>query len=30
MLQTTEYNREKAVAYAVEWAYRRNPRYLDF
>ena len=30
MLQTTEYQREKAVAYAVEWAYRRNPRYLDF
>ena len=30
MLQITVYNREKAVAYATEWAYRRNPRYLDF
>lgn len=25
-----EYNREKAVAYANEWAYRRNPAYFDF
>lgn len=24
------YNREKAVAYAHKWAYRRNPAYLDF
>lgn len=24
------YNREKAVAYAHEWAYRRNPKYYDF
>lgn len=24
------YNREKAVAYAQYWAYRRNPEYLDF
>ena len=27
---TFDYNREKAVAYADEWAYRRNPRFLDF
>ncbi len=25
-----EYNRAAAVAYAREWAYRRNPRYYDF
>ena len=24
------YNRENAVLYAQEWAYRRNPRYFDF
>lgn len=24
------YNRGNAVAYAKEWAYRRNPRYFDF
>lgn len=24
------YNRDAAVAYAKEWAYRRNPRYFDF
>ena len=24
------YDREAAVAYAHEWAYRRNPKYLDF
>lgn len=24
------YNREKAVAYAHEWAYARNRRYMDF
>jgi hypothetical protein len=24
------YDREKAVAYAHEWAYRRNPRFYDF
>ena len=24
------YNRENAVAYAHEWAYRRNPRFYDF
>jgi hypothetical protein len=24
------YHREKAVAYAHQWAFRRNPRYLDF
>lgn len=25
-----EYNREAAVAYARQWAYRRNPRFYDF
>lgn len=25
-----EYNREKAVAYAHKWAYRRNPEYYNF
>lgn len=25
-----QYNRESAVAYAHEWAYKRNPSYLDF
>lgn len=30
MLTTTRYNREMAVAYAKEWALRRNPKYLDF
>lgn len=25
-----EYNREKAVAYAHQWAYGRNSRYFDF
>lgn len=24
------YNREKAVAYARKWAYKRNPRFYDF
>ena len=24
------YNRDAAVEYATEWAYRRNPRYFDF
>ena len=24
------YNRDKAVAYAHEWVFRRNPRYYDF
>lgn len=24
------YNREKAVAYAHKWAFKRNPAYLDF
>lgn len=24
------YNREKAVAYAHEWVYRRNPKFYDF
>lgn len=25
-----EYNRQAAVRYATEWAYRRNPQYFDF
>lgn len=29
-LREVSYNREAAVAYANEWAYKRNPRYLDF
>ena len=24
------YNRDRAVAYATEWAYRRNPQFFDF
>ena len=24
------YNREKAVEYAVKWAYKRNPKFYDF
>lgn len=30
MLLTVPYHWERAVAYARTWAYRRNPRYLDF
>lgn len=30
MLQVFQYNRKAAVNYANEWAYRRNPKYLDF
>lgn len=29
-MTTVPYNREKAVAYAAEWAFRRNPRYMSF
>lgn len=29
-MQEIVYNRERAVAYAHEWAYRRNPQYFDF
>lgn len=29
-LKETIYEREKAVAYANQWAYRRNPRFYDF
>lgn len=29
-LVNIEYDREKAVAYAHYWAYRRNPRFYDF
>lgn len=30
MLITERYDRAAAVAYAHEWAYKRNPRYADF
>lgn len=30
MLLKKRYNRKKAVAYAFEWAYLRNPKYYDF
>lgn len=29
-LQVYPYNRQAAVAYAREWAYRRNPKFYDF
>ncbi len=29
-LQLASYDREKAVQYANQWAYRRNPRFYDF
>lgn len=29
-MREIEYDRETAVAYAKEWAYRRNPHYYDF
>lgn len=29
-MQTFEYNRRAAVAYAVKWAYFRNPKYMEF
>lgn len=29
-LKEIPYDREKAVAYAHEWAYRRNPKYYNF
>ena len=29
-MRQINYNRQKAVAYAKEWAHKRNPRYLDF
>ena len=29
-MQTVPYNRERAVAYADAWAFRRNPKYSDF
>lgn len=28
--KTIEYDRDKAVQYAHEWALKRNPKYLDF
>lgn len=30
LLKLYDYNREKALEYAHEWAFKRNPRYLDF
>lgn len=30
ILKEAPYDREAAVAYANEWAYRRNPRFYDF
>lgn len=29
-MRRIEYNREKAVAYASQWAFKRNPKYYDF
>ena len=29
-MTTIEYNRQAAVDYAREWAFRRNLRYFDF
>ncbi len=29
-MRQKDYDRESAVAYAHEWAFRRNPRYYDF
>lgn len=29
-MSITPYNREKAIAYAHKWAYRRNPAYYNF
>lgn len=30
MLKTFSYQREKAVDYAIKWAYSRNPKYFNF
>lgn len=30
MLKKYDYNRDKAVSYALKWALNRNPDYLDF
>lgn len=29
-MEGLQYDRKKAVAYAHEWAYKRNPQYFDF
>ena len=29
-MERIEYNRDLAVAYARQWAFRRNPAYYDF
>lgn len=30
MLKEVKYDREKALKYAKEWAFKRNPKYLNF
>lgn len=30
ILREKEYNRELAINYAKEWAYKRNPNYYNF
>lgn len=30
IIKNKEYNRKKVVEYAKTWAYRRNPKYLNF
>lgn len=30
MLKNINYNRKKALKYAKEWAFKRNPKFLDF
>ena len=29
-MKVKEYNRKKAVEYAIKWAYKRNPKYYNF
>lgn len=29
-MKSKEYNRKKAVEYALKWAYKRNPKYYNF
>ena len=29
-MKVKEYNRKKAIEYAVKWAYKRNPKYYNF
>ena len=30
MLKEIKYDRKKALEYAKEWAFKRNPKYLNF